>query len=139
MGHFPNQQPAGWVNADDWRRLYTGDTEQLGITPVPEPVPVEQPAKTIAKKPATRRVAVKKTTTKKQAAVVPPPEEEKPPVAPPQVPATSISTATTEPQQPENQVALDDDDQDDFLRQLEQDGADFEKSVQESDPWGFYA
>ncbi|KAK6335481.1 hypothetical protein TWF696_002255 [Orbilia brochopaga] len=149
IGHLPGNQPSGWINPDDWKRLYTDDTKQYTELTAPPPPP-EPPAKTTKKAAATRKAPTKRASTKKQAAAaaaVPAPEPA-PATAPTTLPeedpqqqpqATDLAIAE-DPQlgKPPGELYDDNQDQDDFLRQIEQDGANFEKSVQESDPWGFY-
>ncbi|EPS43998.1 hypothetical protein H072_2000 [Dactylellina haptotyla CBS 200.50] len=166
IGHLPSNQPAGWINIEDWTRLYTDDVQQWtlltspapALTPasvtIPAPVSAlappavappapEQPAKT-TKKPATRKTTTKRVSTKTKQAVtasepVEEPVQEVKPHPPAPAPApTAVEETQAAKQPPESYDENQDDNQDDFLRQIEQDGADFEKSVQESDPWGFY-
>ncbi|KAK6539707.1 hypothetical protein TWF694_009910 [Orbilia ellipsospora] len=163
IGHLPSNQPAGWINIEDWTRLYTDDAQQWALlssapvpapvsAPAPAPAPVaapvappapEQPAKP-AKKAATRKTTTKRVSTKTKQAVTAnaPAEETLASETRPQPPAQASAPADelhAHKQPTELYDEAQDDNQDDFLRQIEQDGADFEKSVQESDPWGFYS
>ncbi|EGX53627.1 hypothetical protein AOL_s00006g85 [Orbilia oligospora ATCC 24927] len=158
IGHLANNQPAGWINIDDWRRLYVDDAKQWTLETAPvQSIPVQQvqqaptvPNAVETTKPAKKAATTRKTTTKrvstktKQTAqtVEEPPSEPKLQQSPAPAQAAAQAQGSTAPseqeanrQQAEN---YDDNHEDDFLRQIEQDGADFEKAVQEGDPWAFY-
>ncbi|EWC48462.1 hypothetical protein DRE_02231 [Drechslerella stenobrocha 248] len=149
VGHLPGNQPAGWINVDDWKRLYTDDSQQLNELTASPPAP-EAPTKTAKKGATTRKAPAKRVSMKKQAATAaaasaPPaqPEVEPQPEPQQQPPAAEPAIAENPPLAKPPAGELYDDDQGDnhdefLLRQIEQDGADFEKLAQENDPWGFF-
>ncbi|KAK6363747.1 hypothetical protein TWF730_001165 [Orbilia blumenaviensis] len=155
IGHLPNNQPAGWINIDDWKRLYVDDAKQWSlVTAPPQAAPAQQAPtapnvventkptkKTAATRKTTRRVSTKTKQVAQQ--VEEPPSEPKQQQQPP-APTQTVVQGSAAPAEQEAQASrqqaetYDDNHEDDFLRQIEQDGADFEKAVQEGDPWAFY-
>ncbi|KAF3930417.1 hypothetical protein ABW20_dc0100486 [Dactylellina cionopaga] len=153
IGHLPSNLPAGWINVEDWERLYTDDTEQWNLLTTPAPVPIapapEQPTKN-AKKTATRKTPARTRVSTKSNPVAAPAQQAEEQASEPQLPPTTSDPAAAAAaavaaegaqikQQPTELYDDDqDDNQEDFLRLIEQDGANFEKSVQEDVHWGFY-
>ncbi|KAF3918452.1 hypothetical protein ABW21_db0202457 [Orbilia brochopaga] len=47
VGHLPGNQPSGWINPDDWKKLYTDDMKQYAELTAPPPPPEPPAAKNV--------------------------------------------------------------------------------------------